>query len=786
MKLVKFYNTTELDIDKLCEKHKISRKVMEIIVSRGFKTGEEVEDFLHPKTKYSPFALKNMDALVLRLKTAISKKERIVVFGDYDVDGVSATAIMLKTIQRLGGRAHFYLPNRFLDGYGLTNEIIDKLKKKHNPNLIITVDCGISCHDEVEYAKTLGIEIIVTDHHEEPAVTPETIVVSAKCKNQEYPFDGLCGAGVAYKISEALLGKGAEELLPIAAIATIADIVPLLSENRRIVVEGLKLFERYLPIGLKMLFKANKLSIINTNSTDISFKISPKLNASGRMGDATDSLLLYLETDPIKLQKLIDKIHAHNVRRQELCSKVHSDAKRALQKVNMSDIRIICLSSKSWDHGILGIVCSRLLEEYNRPVFLFSHSDGVLKGSGRSIDDINIHGLLASMEDILETYGGHTMAAGVSIKPENYDEFVKRVNSFAFESINDKVFMPISYYDTELLKGDITKELVEDLTRLEPYGCCNPRPRFFIEGKDVKIEPMRNFPQHADMKVGDSLKLTYFNFLSKRTKLSYFENQEFIFELQQKDKGIVQEFESGRHIKKSAGEIAKLGALAQLQYLDSKKNAKFKIYTPDKLLPYITQMGASVFGTCFVATSLKDYENFVSSYDQKDIYNNVFMSFDCDGFNTLALSPTDVSFAKNFKRIIFISPVMDLSYIAKINEISSAEVYVPADLKFNFERIPELNISRENFGRIFKSLRIKAGKQFRDFLDFTDGMPKSFSILDIYLACLVFEELGIIKIDRLGGFKFYVDNEKKSNLTESKIYNFVNLLMGTKERKNGS
>ena len=292
MKLYKYFNGSinASFIQDIMSKFNICKPIAELIASRGYDTIDKVENFLKPNLVHDPYLIKNMDELVKKVKLAIESNKKILIFGDYDVDGISATAIMIKTLNLLGNNPKYYLPNRFIDGYGLTCEVLDKIKNKYNPDLIITVDCGISCYQEVEYAKKLGIEIIVTDHHEIPDIIPNTIVLNAKMQNQLYPFKDLCGTGLAYKISEALLGKKAEQFLPIAGIATIADIVPLVDENRTIVYKGLKLMDTYLPIGLKMLFKEQKISLTKANSIDISYKIAPKINASGRMGDASDSL----------------------------------------------------------------------------------------------------------------------------------------------------------------------------------------------------------------------------------------------------------------------------------------------------------------------------------------------------------------------------------------------------------------------------------------------------------------------------------------------------------------
>ena len=350
MKQQKFYNAKE-NFALICDMAKqlnLNEKVVELLFSRGIDSQEKILKFLNPsKSDFNnPFLLNGMEQAVEKIKAAIENKKRILVFGDYDVDGVSATAILIKLLKSLGSNPDYYLPNRFTDGYGLTIETIKKVSNLYNPELIITVDCGISCHDEIEFAKSLGIEIIVTDHHEIPEILPETIVINPKIKNQPYPFKDLCGTGVALKLAQAILGSNCEEFLPIAAIATIADIVSLTEENRAIVSVGLNLFESFLPVGIKELLKDCKISLKTINSTDIAFKLAPKINSSGRMGDASDSLELYLETNPQKIKLLIEKINAHNQRRQAVCSKVYEDCIKILEDVNMSKQPAIILSSK--------------------------------------------------------------------------------------------------------------------------------------------------------------------------------------------------------------------------------------------------------------------------------------------------------------------------------------------------------------------------------------------------------------------------------------------------------
>ena len=291
----------------MAKEYNLSPIICQLLQMRGIEDKTQLDQFLNPNESsfYDPFLLKNMDKLVDRINVAMQKKEKVLIFGDYDVDGVSATAILVKYFASKNFYVDYFLPNRYVDGYGLTFSTIDMIKQKYSPNLIITVDCGISCFEEVEYAKKLGIEIAVTDHHDIPEQTPSGIVIDPKLDGQDYPFKYLCGTGVAFKVVQALSGfENAKKYLGICAIATIADIVPLQDENRAIVKLGMKDFEKNLPVGLKMLFTQTKLSL-SASATDIAFRLAPKINATGRMGDASVALKLYIKNDKILLKNTI-------------------------------------------------------------------------------------------------------------------------------------------------------------------------------------------------------------------------------------------------------------------------------------------------------------------------------------------------------------------------------------------------------------------------------------------------------------------------------------------------
>lgn len=789
MKQLKYFNAkSDISlISDIAQKTNLDAKIVELLFSRGITTEDQIHKFLNPaKSDFiDPFQLSGMKEAVERINRAIEQKEKILIFGDYDVDGVSATAIMVKTFAKLGHTVDYYLPNRFTDDYGLTIDVIDKINKRFNPSLIITVDCGISCAKEVEYAEALGIEVIVTDHHEIPEIIPHKVVINTKTEKQEYPFRDLCGTGVALKLSQALLGfDQAEEFLPIAAIATIADIVSLREENRAIVATGIKLFDKYLPIGLKQLCKENKINVKNANSTDIAFKIAPKLNSSGRMGEATDSLLLYLETDLGKIKELINKINEYNTKRQKLCSDVYEDCLGKLKNTNISNERCIILSSKTWDLGILGIVAARLVEHYNRPAFLFSEKNGVLKGSARSLNDINVHEMLVSMEDILETYGGHKMAAGLTLKVEHLPIFIQKINDFIFTKVSPKAFDPVYFYDLDMDLNQITDKFYEDMKKLEPFGLNNSKPLLKLTASSVRLTPLKNHPDHYTISIGKKLNLIFFNCLDQYFSLKYSNKKNYIFEIQNKEggqfKGIVKNYNGGFELKKSFSSHLDAFIFNQLNYLKNKQNANFKVYNPDDIVKFIAECEANPFGTIFVSYKSQSYREFTEKYYSENIEELfVFDNWDDNGYNALSLYPTDLKIFKNYNNIVFLDPILDKSYLAEIQKFSKGEIFIPADAKFNKKLLHSINLSRNAILDFFVKLKDFRNQAFSNILHLYNSFSKSnkISFTNFYVYYLILRDLKIIKVDDKPQFTFEIESTEKTNLNKSEIYNTLKCLI---------
>ncbi|MCL2771639.1 MAG: single-stranded-DNA-specific exonuclease RecJ, partial [Firmicutes bacterium] len=501
-------------IKYLAERFKLSERFVKILLNRGLKTEAEIKKFLEPKIEdlHDPFLMKGMREAVYRTRLAIDRKERILVFGDFDADGIVATYILKQALLENGAKDVFhFLPHRVDDGYGLTEKTIEYSTKKFKPDLIITVDCGISAHKEVELIKAMGIDIIITDHHEIPETMPATHVVNTLQEGCKYPFKDLCGAGISFKLVEALFGRTyAKKFLAPLSIATIADIVSLTGENRVLVSLGLADAARF-PKGIRALIK--HLKIDRLTSSEIAFKVAPKINAPGRMGNAEPSIELFFEQDEKKIKALIEKIENLNVMRRERGQVVQEDAEREVKKHNLSTSRSIVLKNEKWEQGVLGIAASKLSNDFKRPTILFSKIDTVLKGSGRSINGIDMVEMLTDInkKGLILNFGGHEMAAGLSIREENFLEFKKEVELWLDRKELDQHYETKREFDEFITEEEITDAFVNELMLLEPTGQENRQPTFKLDFKQCEVSQLKKASPHISLKLQKGQRIISFN-----------------------------------------------------------------------------------------------------------------------------------------------------------------------------------------------------------------------------------------------------------------------------------
>jgi len=503
------YQTNEEKVEKLQEKYKLNRLLSTLLTNRGITEEAEITKFLNPKRSdfYDPFGMPDMEKAAERILKAIKDKEQIIIYGDYDVDGITSVTVLKSFLEERGIQVNVYIPNRLNEGYGLNKTAMEEIAKQGN-KLMITVDCGITAVDEVEYAKTFDVETIITDHHEPAEELPKAIaVVDAKRKDNKYECRNLAGVGVVFKLIQALsikLGLDPKEYLKyldIVCVGTISDIVPLTDENRVIVKLGLKLVEQTKNLGLKEILQSCGYSKIN--STTISFGVAPRINACGRMGHQEEALNLLLSKEENEVKELTQKINEYNKTRQEIEKNIYNEAVEQIEKEGLDTKNTIVVSGKGWHHGVIGIVSSKITELYFKPSILLCEEDGECKGSGRSIPGFDLHEALMECNDTIDKFGGHAMAVGINIKKEKVEEFKEEFEKIAKEKEVDKI-IPILNLDAEIKLDDVNKEMVDSLKELEPFGEANKMPIFAF--RNLKIDSIRSLSEgkHLRLSVKDN------------------------------------------------------------------------------------------------------------------------------------------------------------------------------------------------------------------------------------------------------------------------------------------
>ncbi|WP_195467869.1 single-stranded-DNA-specific exonuclease RecJ [Clostridium sp. D43t1_170807_H7] len=489
---------------KLAQDLGVSEVVAKLLVNRGIYNLDIAKEFLNSSINnlYNGLDMLGMSGAVELMKNSILNGEKILIVGDYDVDGVISTYILYTAIKRCGGDVNFHIPDRIKEGYGINESIIRKASED-KVDIIITCDNGIAAIDQVKLAKELGIKVIITDHHDVPFieeneerkyVVPDAdFVINPKQENCNYKFDKICGAGVAYKFIECLYKEfniDKEELydlLQYVAIATVCDVVDLISENRIIVKEGLKRINNTSNIGLRALFKETGLEDKEITVYSLGFVIGPSINASGRLEQAEWALKMLLSDNEIEAKELAEKLNDLNKERQELTKEGLEEAIEIIEKNNMTKDKVLVVYLEDVHESIAGIIAGRVREKYNLPTIILTKAHDGAKGSGRSIEEYNMFEELLKCKDLLGKFGGHPMAAGMSIPNENIDEFRNRLNNVT--TLTDEDIIPKVSIDMGLSLSQINYELIDQISLLEPYGKANPKPTFGM--KKLKVVEAR-------------------------------------------------------------------------------------------------------------------------------------------------------------------------------------------------------------------------------------------------------------------------------------------------------
>lgn len=499
-----FYNQDENLVQKIAKEHNISELLAVILVNRGITEKKDIDIFLNPTRKdfHDPYSMPDMEKAVNRILKAIDEKEKVIIYGDYDVDGITSITVLKKFLKERGLDVGYYIPNRLDEGYGLNKEAVEKIAEE-GYKLIITVDCGISGIEEIKYAYEKGMEVIVTDHHEPLEELPDALaVVDCKRKDNKYPFKNLAGCGVVFKLAQAIsqrLNLDEKEYLKyldIVCVGTISDIVPLVDENRVIAKLGLKLVEQTRNPGLKALLVASGYKEVNSNT--VSFGVAPRINACGRMGKEEEALKLFLTDNIVEAGRITDNLNKYNRERQEIEKRIYQEALEKIEKNHLEENNVIVVGGENWHHGVIGIVASKITEQYFKPSILICFEGDEGKGSGRSIPGFDLHDALCQSSEYLEKYGGHEMAVGLSLKKENFQKFADKFEEIAKEAHTEEIESVINI-DREITIKDVNIDTINSLKALEPFGEANKLPVFIY--KNLRIDSIRALSEGKHLKL---------------------------------------------------------------------------------------------------------------------------------------------------------------------------------------------------------------------------------------------------------------------------------------------
>ncbi|MCH8485835.1 MAG: single-stranded-DNA-specific exonuclease RecJ [Candidatus Cyclonatronum sp.] len=500
-------------ISSLQEKLNVTSVIARLLALRGITTFDKAKTFFRPEQAqiHDPFLMQDMETAACRLAAAVRSHEKVLIYGDYDVDGTTSTAIMYLFLKQFGLDARYFIPHRFKDGYGISVEGIEKAIET-GATLVLSVDCGITAVDEAAYAREKGLDLIICDHHNAGDVIPDAFaVLDPKRPGCGYPFDGLSGAGVAFKLIQATISKlglpaeMADRYLDLVAISIASDIVPLVDENRILMHKGLKILNSSPRIGMRALAKLIKLELGSISTSQIVFSLGPRINAAGRMGDASIAVELMISDNEAEAEQRAHQLEQVNKKRRLTDADTMKHALLMMeQDGNLEEKSVVVLHDRDWHLGVIGIVASRLVDRFCRPTVMLSTVDGYVKGSARSIKGFNIYNALKQCEDLLLQFGGHEFAAGLTMTEDKLPEFKERLQSVASCDLCDESFEPELIVDAELDLSQIDLKFWKILNQFEPFGPQNLRPVFVSRGLKVTGNPTVVGNGHLKMRVSQN------------------------------------------------------------------------------------------------------------------------------------------------------------------------------------------------------------------------------------------------------------------------------------------
>lgn len=796
-------------VHRISNQLKISPLLSKVFLSRGIEDEEYIKQFINPSMDdlFDPFLFKDMEKAVNRIINAIKGKERIVVFGDYDVDGITSTSILYDFLKKCGASVGYYIPDRKEEGYGLSIGAAEKVIKD-GVSLIITVDCGITAFEEVKYINDKHVDIIITDHHECKEELPQGYAVVSPTRHDcSYPFKELAGVGVVFKLVRALsekmgLNDQSINYIDLVALGTVADVVTLLGENRIIVKYGLQKIENTLNKGLKALIDISGCKDKPITSYTIGFVLAPRINAAGRIGDASKAVKLLTTDDENEAIAISKELNEQNIYRQETEQGIFCDVLARIESnVNLEKEKVIVVWGKGWHHGIIGIVASKITESYNRPCILIAVEDGMGKGSGRSIESFNLFEALSHCTSLLEKFGGHELAAGLSIKEENIEKLKKMLNEYADKILKESDLIPKIKVDIEVTKEDVTEDSVKELDLLSPFGAGNPSPIFAY--KNLMIEDIRTVgnDKHIKLKFKDKETFVdaigfnrgYFADIYSQTdvldaacslEINSWNNRESI-QLNIKDLKVNEDTFIQNNFYYSLDRAIDFTSV----YDDNKINPFFEKITKVGLLEGISQgldkdrkviLVNSVNSLKMLTTAIKGINiKYAIAYNEIDIVDNneIFV----------VVNPTPGKLnSELFDRVMIYGEWICRNYLYdNIRQISCDKLFILDKICFTVDE-DDIIVERQDMVAVYQYIRTNFKSEFivEDLFRFADSISKSYrrniNFFKVKRIINIFEELNLFKKLEYGKYGVnlsMVDTKgKKADLESSAVFQSLKAL----------
>lgn len=754
-------------LTQIKEKYAVCDITAQCLINTGISSLEECEKFLYPKLSNltNVFSYTNIDKIVTRINDAIVNDESIVIYGDYDCDGICATAILYLYLKSKGANVNYFIPNRKEDGYGLSIEGLEELTEEYLPDLLITVDCGITSVDEVDYIyEALGYDIIITDHHMPKETLPNCLIFNPHLENGEQ-FKDLSGAGVAFRLVEAL--SSFEECLKyieIAAIATIGDVVPLIGDNRIIVKYGIKKLEKTNYKGLDMLIKSFQNNPLNAQ--DVSFKLVPRINALGRLEDANCLIELFEEDDAFILKGLVDTINETNNLRQQVAKKVTDEAKELLKNYDFNKYPFIVLYKEDWDIGVIGLAASKILDEFHHSVIVLSKNKGMIKGSGRSIDNINIVECVSACSEYLEHFGGHPKACGVSLKEENIQAFTECINNYLKSNCNPdlKVSVDIDAFDYSLINNPL--QFVREQQLLHPFGEKNPKPIFKANVQKVAFKKMKLGSDHIIYK-SSRISILGFNMADKLELLNSNISKSLYMTL---DLNVYNSFESCQGVINSIDfNKDQVSEISFKNYLDTNIGEDKSCFKPEiiELKDIDSICDKNLYSTAIITYDLATFTNF----NKPNFRKNAYFVQALDPLNTIYYDIPINSDLSYYKNIIFLEKPISLNAIDYMKLSIDTKVYYVNEMSL-IKRLSLNLLDYSQLGNLFITIKNLIYLNPVDVIELYSLIKDKINIsYNQYLVSIyIIKELGIFEINN-SVLKY--NNKIVNPIKNSKLYNLL-------------